>query len=97
MQKYKCKNHSFSNLFLHEKELFISKEISWFFIMHTHTHTHTHTYIYIYMEKRYVGRSDKIMENKWKSGYTKTQTTDSVQNISFFLYFILVEKVMSIK
>ena len=27
---------------------------------------------------RYIGRSDKMMKNMWKSGYTKTQTIDSV-------------------
>ena len=60
---------------------------------HTHTHTHTYIYIYIYIyiererdrkEVDIFSRSDKMMKNKWKSGYTKTQTMDSVQNISFF-------------
>ena len=26
------------------------------------------------------------MKNRWKSGYTKVQIADSVQNIQFFLY-----------
>ena len=43
-------------------------------------------YIYIYGEKQYIfGKSQKMMKNKWKRGYTETQTTDSVQNSSFFL------------
>ena len=47
----------------------------------------TYIYIYIYGEKVDIfGRPDKMMENKWNSGYTKTQTMDSVQNISFFIY-----------
>ena len=48
-------------------------------------------YIYIYRERErerererkkvvIFGRSDKMI-NKWNSGYTNTQTRDSVQNI----------------
>ena len=30
------------------------------------------------------GRFDKMIKNEWKCESTKTQTTDSIQNISFF-------------
>ena len=33
------------------------------------------------------GRSDEMMKNKWKSAYSKRQTMDLVQNISFFFYW----------
>ena len=41
-------------------------------------------YIYIYMYGDILGRSAKMMKNKWNSGHKlKAQTTVSVQNISF--------------
>ena len=70
---------------------------SWRTHAHTHTHTHIyiHSYIYthVYGEKVDIfGKSDQMMKNKLKSGYTKTQT-DSVQNISF----IFIDRTFSIE
>ena len=41
-------------------------------------------YIFIHMRYRQPDVYIYIMKNKWKSAYAKIQTTDLVQNISFF-------------